>query len=308
MTEPIVLEERINLGISACNFGARVRYNRKGWDRLDDLGRERLEYTWTPVCPEVASGLGVPRPAMRLAGGSGAEAWEGQARVKTRYGADVTAALCQGCTLCLETLELARIHAFVFQEGSPSCGVYRTSLRGRRMGHPPGVFGALLLEHDFFLIPAEDLQSPVKWWDWRRRLHAFLWLAEQELTSKGQVYELWNRFKFVCQEIDEPRARAIGRELAAWPKRFPKTQAVAWKREVLHLLRRPSTYRRILGWMAKHTAHYRRELGLSTDEVKLPRDNVGKRVFITALEKLERQARQQGYAFAGAPVGYSPPR
>ena len=165
MTESCVLADRIKIGISACNFGAQVRWNHRGWDRLEQIGRERLAYSWTPVCPEVNSGLGVPRPPIRLVGDDGHEFWQGRARLKSRGGEDVSVKAREGMRASLEILRRAGIQAFVFMEGSPSCGVYRTSLRGQRIGRPPGAFGSLLLNEGFFLIPAIDMESPVKWWD-----------------------------------------------------------------------------------------------------------------------------------------------
>lgn len=300
------LTEKIRLGVSACNFGARVRWNRKGWDRLDAIGRERLDYTWTPVCPEVNSGFGVPRQPIRLAGGNGRDLWEGKARMKSRGGGTVTEEVKRGAELSFEILKNANVQAFVFMEGSPTCGVYRTSLKGKRMGHPPGTFGALLLDEGFFLIPALDLQSPVKWWDWRRRLHAFIWLCRQPLESKAEIYDIWHSYKFLCQEVDDPEARRMGRELAGLPKRFSREEIETWRRQVLELLRRPSTFRQIDQIMVKHYAHYRKTFGLSAEEVKAPRTEEGKHRFVKELEKLEREARSRGYHFAGAPVSYRP--
>jgi len=164
-----LLAEKIKVGISACNFGAKVRWNRKGWDRIAPLEREKDNFIWTPICPEVNSGFGVTRPPIRLVGGNGDEVWTGEAGVKNRIGEDVTEQIRQGLQASLEILHRAGVEAFVFMEGSPTCGVYRTTLRNKRLGKPPGVFGSLLLREDYFLIPAEDLDSPIKWYNLRRR-------------------------------------------------------------------------------------------------------------------------------------------
>lgn len=67
---------KIKIGISACQFGANVRYNGKGWDMTDYLKREKNEFVWYPMCPEVQSGLGVPRVSISLRGGNGDDFWE----------------------------------------------------------------------------------------------------------------------------------------------------------------------------------------------------------------------------------------
>ena len=92
------------------------------------------------------------------------------------------------------------------------------------------------------------------------------------------------------------------------PKRFSVKFAEQWRTDVLGLLRRPSTFRRIHGNMAKHYAHFRRQLGKTTDEVRLPPSTVSKREFIVELERMEREAWRRSHDFAGAPVMYRPPR
>ena len=59
---------KIILGISSCLLGNNVRYD--GGHKLDHFLVDTLgQYVdWVPVCPEVESGLPVPREAMHLIG------------------------------------------------------------------------------------------------------------------------------------------------------------------------------------------------------------------------------------------------
>jgi uncharacterized protein YbbK (DUF523 family) len=297
-----ILDEEIRIGISACNFGAHVRWDRRGWDRTALLERERDSFVWTPVCPEVNSGLGVTRSPIRLVGGNGEDFWAGRAILKSRKGIDVSKDVKEGMLFSLEVLKRAGVEAFVFMEGSPSCGVYRTTLKNRRLGKPPGAFGALLLREQLFLIPALDLESPVKWWDWRRRLHAYAWLKRQELTSTSQIYEIWHLLKFVCQEVAPKDATAIGRRLAGMPKAFRNGYAEEWRNEVLNLLRKPSSLGRIHAVMLKHFAHYRKHFNPRARDVNAPRTDIAKRAFVKELHEMEKRAVLEGYEFAGTPV------
>ena len=299
-----ILSEQIRIGISACNFGAKVRWDRRGWDRTAPLERERDSFVWTPVCPEINSGLGVTRPPIRLVGGNGEDFWAGRAIMKNRRGVNVTEEVRAGMRASLEVLKRAGVEAFVFMEGSPSCGVYRTTLKNKRLGKPPGAFGALLLKEQFFLIPALDLESPVKWWDWRRRLHAFAWLKRQELTSKSQMYEIWHLLKFVCQEVAPKDAVEIGRRLAGMPRRFGVGFAHDWRNDVLSLLRKPSSLGRIHAVLLKHYAHYRKHFNPAAKDVKAPRTDIAKRAFVKELAEMEKRAFLEGYDFAGTPVIY----
>ncbi|RJP23884.1 MAG: DUF523 domain-containing protein [Candidatus Abyssobacteria bacterium SURF_5] len=299
-----IITDRIKIGISACNFGATVRWNHRGWDRPLLLGREKSDFIWTPVCPEVNAGLGVPRPPVRLSGGNGHEFWSGAAKMKNRAGEDVTTLVKEGYLKSLDTLRQAQVAAFVFMEGSPSCGVYRTTLRDRRLGQPPGAFGSLLLKDGYFLIPAIDLESPVKWWDWRRRLHSFVWLKHQEIDSKKHIYDIWHLLKFMCQEVAPKESAEIGRRLAAMPSKFSQPFADQWKSEVLMLLRKPSTHARIGSIMLKHYAHYRKHFNPAAGDIKSPRSDIAKHAFVRELREMEKRAYLEGYDFAGTPVLY----
>ncbi len=299
---PRILSEKIRVGVSACNFGALVRYNRKGWDRIKPLGREHDAFIWTPVCPEVMAGLGVPRKPVRLVRGNGDDFWQNKAIMKNRSGRDVSQEMRVGMQACLDTMKTAGVEAFVFMEGSPTCGVYRTTLKNKRLGKPPGAFGSLLLREGYFLIPAVDLESPVKWWDWRRRLHAWAWLKREPITSKSQLYEIWHDFKFICQEVDRVEADRIGRELADLTKRPGKAFYENWKQSVLNLLRRPSDYRRIQSVMQKHYAHYRKHLAGKTGSATTPTSRQSKHGYIDELHDMEIRAFKENYTFAGSPV------
>jgi len=301
-----IITEKIRIGISECNFGAQVRWNHVGWDRVARLEREQMDYIWAPVCPEVLSGLGVPRHPMKLVVGSGDDFWQGKARMKNRKGQDVSQEMRQGALAALDILKRSKIDAFTFMEGSPSCGVYRTTLKDKRLGRPPGVFGSLLLKEDWFLFPVLDLDSPWKWWDWSRRLHAFVWLKRFDIKTKQELYEAWHMLKFICQEADEKKTRSLGVLLASAPKKLSQEFVSLWKSETLQLLRKPSTLPRIQAIMVKHYAHYRKVFGLGVKDVAAPTLDINKHEFVDELKKMERKAFDQGYVFVGHPIVYRP--
>ncbi|MGL5982409.1 MAG: DUF523 domain-containing protein, partial [Cetobacterium sp.] len=99
-----LLKRKLRLGIAACQFGAKVRYNGKGIDLTQCLGRDRGQFLWTPVCPEVMSGMGVPRLTIKLSGGNGFDFWEGNANVKDKEGKIKNDMIKKGALACLETL------------------------------------------------------------------------------------------------------------------------------------------------------------------------------------------------------------
>lgn len=153
--------EKIRLGISSCLLGERVRYD--GGHKLDHYLKDTLgEFVeWVAVCPEVESGLPVPREAMRLRGSPGA------ARLVTvRSGIDHTDRIRQWAEKRLRDIEKENLCGFIFKSGSPSSG-----LRGVRVYSSPGVpsrsgtgiFAKTFMER-FPLLPVEDegrLQAPL---------------------------------------------------------------------------------------------------------------------------------------------------
>lgn len=296
-----ILTEKIKIGISACNFGTPVRYNMKGWNRVEQLDRDRTSFIWVPVCPEVAAGMGVPRETIKLVDGNGDDFWEGKARVKNRRGENVSNQIRKGSLMSLDIILSSGCEAFIFQEGSPTCGVYRTTLKNQRLGKPPGVFGSLLMKEEIFLIPAEDLDSPIKWWDWRRRLHAFVWLKRKEITSQKELYDVWHHFKFLCQEVDKNYATQLGKKIADM-KGFDEEVIKDWKSETLALLRRPSTFRRIAGTMEKHWAHYNKHFEGKEEKIPTFDDDVSKAKIVEQLNEMEKRAFLEDYGFGGVPV------
>jgi len=133
--------------VSACLLGEKVRYNgadaASGSRILEDWVREGRV---VPFCPEVAGGLGVPRPPAEIQGAGGASVLDGAARVRTRTGLDVTGAFLRGAELALWAAREGGARLAVLKEGSPSCGsgfVYDGSFSGRRKDES-GVTAALL--------------------------------------------------------------------------------------------------------------------------------------------------------------------
>lgn len=303
--EPIILLEKPRLGISACCMSCPVRYNAKGFDMLKHLGREKGDFIWNPVCPECQAGLGVMRDPIHISGADGAAVWNQEATIRSRQGRDVTEDVREGARQCMAVLDRAGVKAFVYMDGSPTCGVYRTTLKKQNRGKPPGVFGALLYEHGFFLIPALDMQSPLRWWDWRRRLLAFLWLQDIPLPDRSTLYAVWYRMKFLCQELDNVQARALGHEIAQWTGRLTTEQAEQFRQQIGDLLRRPSTTARMTNSLWKNYSHYKKETGREIPEINRPDQLRNVTTIAREMILMERAAAESGLVFGTSPVLYS---
>lgn len=295
----MIYSRSIPAGVSACVYGCRVRYNGKGWNLVERIGREREMFVFHIYCPEVAAGLGVPRRPIRLKKGNGKQVWEDTAQVVQAGGRDVTEAMKQSVQAVVDAVRRDGIRVYFHMEGSPTCGVTRTSNRARGHDNPPGLLGQRLLEEGVFLIPAQVLQSPIQWWDWRRRMLAFLWLQEQSIASKEELYAIWHQVKFLCQEIDEPAARTLGHLMA----NLGQTDSMEPLRErMLDILRKPSTSKRIQQWLWKHYSHVRKKHGITVDGVLEPDTPRGATHLAQEMRSMEIELYRKGLSFSSSPV------
>lgn len=305
---PEIISRKVPVGVSACVAGCPVRYNGRGFESLATMGRERQDFSFTPVCPECMAGLGVPRDPIHLTG-TGQAVRAGEAKVKSRRGRDVTAELIAGSTACLDALQRAGVRVMIFKESSPSCGVRKARVGKRReeSSEGSGVFGAMLLETGWFLIPDTALANPLAWWDWRRRMHAWLWLSDRAMEGAADLYESWHVVKFIIQETDRPFADAMGRHLAEMPRKPEYSQLVQLRESMLDALRTPSTRSRIAGWMLKsYRFHAKRGTldGVDLHDLKVDSPEFRANVMSLADEliKLERISFENDLLFATSPV------
>jgi uncharacterized protein YbbK (DUF523 family) len=156
----------IRVLVSACLLGEKVRYNgadaATGSGILKDwLAEDRV----VPFCPEVAGGLGVPRPAAEIRGGGGGSVLDGRGEVVTRTGDTVTAVFLRGAELALQAATASGARLAVLKEGSPSCGtgfVYDGSFSGRRKAGL-GVTAALLERHGIRVFSELSLEDAARY-------------------------------------------------------------------------------------------------------------------------------------------------
>jgi uncharacterized protein YbbK (DUF523 family) len=303
-----LITRTVPLGISACVFRCPVRYNGRSFDALATLGRERGDFSFTPVCPECLAGLGVPRNPIHLTG-TGQEVLAGEAKVLDRRGHDVTSAIVEGSRAALDSLERAGVRGVIVKEASPTCGVFKARVGKRRTEQRggSGVFGAMLLETGWFLVPDEALANPLLWWDARRRFHAWLWLSDRDITTSKDLYDAWHVVKFVVQEIDRTLADEIGRSLAALPKRPSGARLEENRAQILEALRRPSTRARIRQAMWKSYVHAKKHGkldGVDLHELSVDSPEVTANIMeiVHDLTLLERVSFENDLLFGTSPV------
>jgi len=107
--------------VSACLLGEKVRYD-GGHSRVSALEQWQTQGRIVPICPEVAGGLPVPRPAAEVESGDSDPVLRGRGFVRSMDGQDVTDAFIDGAERALALCFRHRIRVAVLKEGSPSCG------------------------------------------------------------------------------------------------------------------------------------------------------------------------------------------
>ena len=142
--------------VSACLLGEACRYD--GRSQRSERVLAALEgKAVIPICPEAAAGLGIPRPPVDLAGGTGVDVWAGRARALTRETReDRTAEFQDGARQALEAAQRFDATVALLKEKSPSCGsqrVYETGVL--RSGE--GITTALLRADGRTVVSDEDL-------------------------------------------------------------------------------------------------------------------------------------------------------
>ena len=134
--------------VSACLMGRNCKYN--GGNNYNEQLVERLKgREIIEVCPEVAAGMLVPRPAVEILNG----------RIVRADGTDWDRIYRDGVDVVLKQLEGEDIEYAVLQSRSPTCGVkeiYDGSFSKKRI-KGQGILAEALAKRGILLIDVEDL-------------------------------------------------------------------------------------------------------------------------------------------------------
>ena len=210
------MSARIRIGISSCLLGQAVRYD--GGHKHNGYITESLGqlFEFVPFCPEVAIGLGVPRPPIRLV----AVKHGARARGVKDASLDVTDQLTAYAEKVAPTL--ADVSGYILKKGSPSCGMERVKVysdKGKPGGSASGLYAGALMAR-LPELPFEEegrLMEPQLRENFVERVfvyHRWQQLTAQRLSAKALV-GFHTRHKFIVLAHDEKRYRELGRLVAA---------------------------------------------------------------------------------------------
>jgi uncharacterized protein YbbK (DUF523 family) len=136
--------------ISACLLGKRVRYDGRALTVSEEILKRWIdEGRVVSVCPEVDSGMSIPRAPAEIVGGNGVEVLAKTAIVVDNTGVEVTDHFTRGAEIALSMCQKEHILVALLAESSPSCGsstVYDGSFSRTKIAGT-GVTAALLEQH-----------------------------------------------------------------------------------------------------------------------------------------------------------------
>lgn len=252
-------QEKIRVGISSCLLGQRVRYD--GNHKQDDfiVGTLGRFFEWIPVCPEVAIGLGVPRPPIRLVGSVMSPRAVG---VKDPT-LDVTGKLAAYGRQ--QARKLDAISGYIFKSKSPSCGMERVKIYGHASSraHSRGIYAAAFLASRPWL-PAEEegrLGDPRLRDNFIERVFAYRrWQAMTTVgLSAAGLVEFHTCHKLTLMAHNPEAYRALGRLTAQASRSNLKNISPVYLQQFMqglhHLttpVRHTNVLMHIMGYLKKH--------------------------------------------------------
>ena len=251
---------QLRLGVSACLLGARVRFDgghKRNRYLIDELG---AYFEFVPFCPEVAIGLGTPRPTIRLVGDPDSP----RALGSRDDGLDVTDALQQYSDARAQRLD--GLSGFVFKKDSPSCGMARVKVY-RDTGMPQrdgvGIF-ARAVQQANPLLPVEEegrLNDSALRENFISRVFVYArWqaLCRQGLRKKS-LLDFHTRHKLLVMAHSPDAYRELGRMLARLDNADLDALAGRYINRLMEVLNAQASRKRhvnvlqhVLGYLRKH--------------------------------------------------------
>lgn len=233
---------RIRLGISSCLLGEKVRFD--GNHKHDSFltGTLGQFFEWVPVCPEVAIGLGVPRPPIRLVGSAASPRAVGVKDASI----DVTDKLAAYGRRQAHALE--NLSGYIFKSKSPSCGMERVRVyqaHGAPAANGRGIYADAFLSAQPWL-PAEEegrLSNPRLRENFIERV--FVYRRWQELATRGlsasRLVEFHTDHKLALMAHDVAAYQTLGRRVAQAGRRHLKEFGQEYIRRLMDALQRLAT-------------------------------------------------------------------
>lgn len=236
---------RPRIAVSSCLLGEPVRYDgghKHNRYITNTLGQH---FDCVSFCPEMAIGMGAPRPPIRLVQEHGAV----HARGVENPDNDVTQSLIDYGRAVAAMLD--GVCGYILKARSPSCGMERVKLydpAGVPAGTHAGIFAGEIARLQPALPMEEEgrLMDPVLRENFIERVFVYhRWLAcELSGFSAASLQEFHSRHKFALLAHDETVYRELGRMLAGAGKANIRALAQDYIQKLMSAFRKPATAKR----------------------------------------------------------------
>ena len=253
---------KIKLGIAKCLLGEKVRYD--GSQKLDRYLRDTLgQYVeWVPVCPEVETGMPIPREAVRLVGDVNAPRLVGR-----KSGEDWTGRMQAWGKRRLEQLKKEDLCGYVFKYGSPSNGMTRVKVYNDK-GMPSltgqGMWARMVMEA-FPHLPFEDdgrLHDPRLRENFISRVFTLKrWRdAMANGLSAGKLVDFHTRHKLLIMAHNVESYRLMGKLVATAGKAKDKQLYDDYFNELFKALSYKHTIKKNVNVLSHAMGYFKKEL------------------------------------------------
>ena len=256
------MTEKIKIGISSCLLGNNVRWN-GGHQRDRYLTNTLGQYVeWVPVCPEVEIGLGIPRETLRLVGDP-----DDPQLVTTKTGIDHTDRMKTWARQKLKDLAKEDLCGFVFKCDSPSSGMIRVKVYGKK-GMPQkkgvGIFARAFMDY-FPLIPVEDdgrLRNPLIRENFIDQVFTLKrWRATRNRRScVGNVVDFHSRNKLVIMAHSPRYLKEMGKMVAGGKQMTCNLLYLEYEKLLLEALRLKTTVKKNFNVLQHMMGYFKKQL------------------------------------------------
>lgn len=210
--------KKIKIGISSCLMGENVRFDSGHKKNAYVMGTLNNYFSFTPFCPEVNIGLGIPRETIRLIDVDNEVRCVGTKTADL----DVTEKLYQSAEE--QKHWHGELSGYILKKDSPSCGMERVKLyRGQGKGEMAekkgiGLYAKRLMEN-FPYLPVEEegrLSDAQIRENFIQRIYIYArWqLLEQEGFTLAKLQHFHAQHKYIFMSHNQTLARSLGASLA----------------------------------------------------------------------------------------------
>ena len=266
------MDTKIKIAISSCLMGHEVRYN-GGHKRHNFLMNELSHFVeWRPFCPEVAIGLGVPRPTLRLVGSA-----EDPRLVMPKTNEDYTEKMQSYARGLAEQLKQEDIHGIILKSASPSCGLRRVKVYSEK-GFPTksavGIFANEIVKSNFLLPVEEDGRMNDPMYRENFIFRVFAWKEWTEIIDSGismkKLYHFHAKHKYRLMAHSPKLQKELGQLLASKKEQRVKDLADEYIKNFMTVLTSPVNKKRHANSLFHISGYFKKFL--SSDE----KDELGK--------------------------------